>query len=110
MSNVDRADTAVPIACTLAPGEGAERLHRWQALAARGRSIAQLRGHLLEVRYSPEPGVQSELYALASAERQCCSFLTWTVSREQHHVVLRVTADPERPDDIAGIATLFGAA
>jgi hypothetical protein len=109
MENVERADTDLPVACTLVPGEGAERLHRWQALAARGRPVAQLSGHVLEVRYSLEPDVQSELQELAAAERQCCSFVTWTVSQRQDHVSLHVAADPERPDDIVAIASLFDA-
>jgi hypothetical protein len=53
--------------------------------------------------------VLSELRALASAEAECCSFVTWTVSQEHDDVILRVAADPERPDDVAGIASLFGA-
>jgi len=109
MDNVGQADADLPIACTLVPGESAERLRRWQALAARGHPVARLSGHLLEVRYSLEPGVRSELQELAAAERQCCSFVTWTVSQEQDHAILRVAADPQRPDDVAGIASLFGA-
>jgi hypothetical protein len=104
-----QSETLLPIACTLAPGEGAARMRRWQALAERGRASAQLNGHVLEVRYLPAPGVQLELGELAAAERECCSFVTWTVSEEQDHVVLRVAADPERPEDVAGIASLFGA-
>jgi hypothetical protein len=50
------------------------------------------------------------LRELVAAERECCSFVTWTVSQEQDQVILRVAADPERPDDVVGIASLFGAA
>lgn len=46
--------------------------------------------------------------ALAAAERQC-SFVAWDVSQDEDHVVLHVTADPARPDDVAPIAALFGA-
>jgi hypothetical protein len=109
VDTVGQSDTLLPIACTLVPGEGAERLRRWRALSERGRPIARLSGHLLEVRYAPEPDVRSELRELAAAERECCSFVTWTVSEEQDHVVLRVAADPERAEDVAGIASLFGA-
>jgi hypothetical protein len=85
-------------------------MRRWQALAERGRPTAQLSGHVLEVRYRQEAGVRTELRELADAERECCSFVTWTVSEEQDHVILRVTGDPERPEEVAGIASLFGAA
>jgi len=110
MDNTGQSDTVLPIACTLVPGEGAERLRRWQALAERGRPVAQLNQHLLEVRYRLEPDVRSELQELAAAERECCSFVTWTVSQDQDHVILCVAADPERPEAVAGIASLFGAA
>jgi hypothetical protein len=109
MDQPGQTGTALPIACALAPGEGAERLRRWQALAARGRAVAELNGHLLEVRYSLDPAGGRELRELAAAERLCCAFVTWTVSQEQNHLVLRVAADPERPEEVAGIASMFGA-
>lgn len=56
-----------------------------------------------------EPGLRSELLELTTAKRECCSFVTWTVRQEQEHVILRVAADPERPEDVAGIASLFAA-
>lgn len=99
----------LPIACTLGPDDGAARIQRWEALSAKGRPSARRSGHLLEVRYEPEPGLREELQALAAAERQCCSFADWKVTQEQDHVVLYVRADPARPDDIAVFADLFRA-
>lgn len=98
-----------PVACTLGPGDGIRRRRRWEALSSKGRPSAQRSGHRLVVRYQLQPGVQGELEALAAAERRCCSFVTWAVSKEDDLVVLNVVAAPERPDDIAAIAALFGA-
>jgi hypothetical protein len=84
-------------------------MHRWEALSARGHVSARRRGHLLEVRYEPVPGLREELQALAAAERACCSFADWQVTQAEDHVVLHVAADPGRPDDIAAIAALFRA-
>lgn len=110
MDEVDSSEVAgVPIACTLGPDDGAARMRRWEALSEKGRPGARRRGHLLEVRYQPEPGIREELEALAAAERQCCSFVAWNVSQDQDDVILRVTADPGVPDDVAPIAALFGA-
>jgi hypothetical protein len=75
----------------------------------KGRPNARRRGHVLEVRYQPKLGIREELEALAAAERECCSFVSWAVSQDQDHVVLHVTADPSAPDDVAPIAMLFGA-
>jgi hypothetical protein len=99
----------LPVACALGADDGAERMQRWEALSATGRPVARRCGHQLVVAYRPEPGVHEELQALAAAERQCCSFVAWDVRQEAEHVVLRVTADPGSPDDVAAIAALFGA-
>lgn len=113
MTDVDAAsnvaDAEPPVACTLGPEDGPARMRRWRALSDKGRPIAQLRGHRLEVRYEPGPGLRDELEALATAERQCCKFLAWEVSQDGQHPVLLVTADPNTPDEVADIATLFGA-
>jgi hypothetical protein len=108
MDDAARSVTDLPIACTLGPGEGAMRLDRWKALAAQGSPVARRSGDVLEVRYVFEPTFRDELMALAAAERECCSFVTWTVSIDGDDTVLRVKADPERLDDIRAIAGLFG--
>jgi hypothetical protein len=66
-------------------------------------------GRLLEVRFRPGGGVLDELVALAGAEQECCSFVTWTVTDDAGAPVLRVLANPDSPDDIALIAPQFGA-
>ncbi len=110
MDSADAATPAVlPVACTLGPDDGAARMRRWEALSVDGCPSTRRSGHLLEVRYRLAPGVREELDALAAAERQCCSFVAWDVSQDEDHVVLHITADPARPDDVAPIAALFGA-
>ena len=110
MENASSAGSALlPVACTLGPSDGVSRMRRWHDLSAQGRPTSRRRGHLLEVRYNASPGIREELEALATAERECCPFVTWTVDQEESHVVLRVEADPARPDDVAPIAALFGA-
>ncbi|KAA1428777.1 hypothetical protein [Nocardioides antri] len=99
----------LPVACDLTPDDGQERLRRWQRLVQLGRATAALQGELLAVRFHAEPGVKEELEALAAAERRCCSYLTWTVASQADSVTLLVTADSARPEDVAHIATLFGA-
>jgi hypothetical protein len=99
----------LPVACTLGAGDGAQRMQRWEALSLRGRPSARRDGHRLVVAYRAEPGVRGELEALAGAERQCCSFAAWDVSQQGDQVILCVASDPGSPDDVAGIAVLFGA-
>lgn len=107
MATVDSwGASGLPLACTLSIGGGAARMRRWEALAVKGRPSAARSGHVLVVRYRPEPGIREELEALAAAERGCCSFVAWDVSQDQNHVILRVVADPDTPEDIASIAAL----
>lgn len=84
-------------------------MRRWQALAAAAHPTASREGRALEVHFEQGPGFHAELEELASAEQQCCSFVTWTVTEDHGHPVLRVLAKPSNPDDVASIAALFGA-
>lgn len=82
---------------------------RWQALGAAANPSASRTGRSLEVHFESGPGVHAELVALATAEQECCSFVTWTVSEDDGHPVLRVLANSDSPDNVASIAILFGA-
>lgn len=99
----------LPLACTLGPADGPERMRRWRALAATANPTAQRNGRELEVRFQPGPGVLAELEELTAAERQCCSFVTWTVTQDANQPVLHVTASIDTPDGVLPIALLFGA-
>jgi len=104
----DRSE--LPLACTLRPEEGAERLRRWQQLAAAAAPAARLAGHQLVVRYQPGPGVLEELRSLARAEAGCCAFAEWAVTERDGFLILIVAAEPDAPERIAPIADLFGVA
>lgn len=103
------APAPLPLACTLSPDDGSARMRRWQQLTATAGATARRAGHRLEVSYRAGPGVRPELEALAAAEAQCCSFVTWAVRAQRDRVFLQVTAAPGSPDDLTPIAVLFGA-
>lgn len=103
-------DLGLPVACTLGPDDGAERMRRWQQLVERASPAARRTGHQLDVGFQSGPGVREELEALAAAEQQCCAFVTLTVTTNSGQPVLRVTAPPNQPDNIEPIANLFSAA
>ncbi len=84
-------------------------MRRWQQLLAATNPIASRDGRTLEVRFEPGVGVLDELSLLAAAEQQCCSFVTWTVREDDGSPLLRVLANAKGPDDVASIASLFGA-
>jgi len=109
MVDGDGAAVELPLACTLGPDDGAARLRRWRALAARFPPHAVRAPGRLELRWRLDPEAARELHALAGAERECCAFASWTVIRDGADTILRVTADPERPDDLAAVEHLFDA-
>jgi hypothetical protein len=100
----------LPLACALGSADGAERIHRWQQLAAVGVPVARLAGHQLEVRYRPGPGVLEELQSLARAEAECCAFAEWAVTDQDGNPTLLVRAGQDAGESVAAIAALFGAA
>lgn len=108
-TSADDHHVAPPVACTLGPDDGQQRMLRWRQLADRATPTARRTGRVLEVRFQDKPGVQAELEALAAAEQQCCSFVAWTVTIEADQPVLHVTAPPDRAADIEPIAITFGA-
>lgn len=104
------APVELPLACTLGPDDAAARLNRWQLLAERisaPRSNAGVIGS--KVRWQLQAGVREQLEALAAAERRCWSCVSWCVSLDGADMVLYVTAEENRPGDVAPIAVLFGA-
>ena len=51
----------------------------------------------------------SELEALVVAERECCAFVSWSVSREDPDSIVQITADASKPENLDAIAALFAA-
>jgi hypothetical protein len=51
----------------------------------------------------------SELEGLVAAERECCAFANWSVSRQGPDAILQVTTDASRPEDLDAIAALLAA-
>lgn len=62
-----RRPVELPVACTLGPDDGAERMRRWHQLVKRAAPIARRIGQQLEVRFQSGPGVREELKALAAS-------------------------------------------
>jgi hypothetical protein len=57
----------------------------------------------LVVLYQSRSAIHEELKTLVAAERECCSFAKWEVSRDSEHVMLRIRSDAQ------GIAAIVGA-
>ena len=101
--------TDLPLACTLGPVDGADRSRRWRQLAADAAPVARRTEGRLEIRYQPGPGVLDELFALAAAEAECCSFVDWAVTEQAGEPTLVVSAPADAPGNIEPIAAMFKA-
>jgi hypothetical protein len=95
-----QADGAVPVACTLTPGDLATQAGRWQRLLARAMAERAETGNGLRVSFRPEPGAEEELRSLVAVESECCRWAEWSVQTSAGTIVLDVRSTG------AGIATL----
>ncbi|MEX5719055.1 hypothetical protein [Geodermatophilus maliterrae] len=101
--------TVLPLACTLGPEDGRDRLSRWEALHRTAVPAVHVADGELRVSYPGGPGVTEELRSLAAAEATCCAFVTWDVTEEAGRAVLTVRAPAGAPEAIGPIAVLFSA-
>ena len=92
----------LPLACTLGTVDGAARMARWRALSDARVDIRHQPDEVV-VEYEPRSGVYEELEALVAAERECCAFAEWDVTRGPESVVLRIRADAQ------GLASIVAA-
>lgn len=97
-----RRPDELPIACSLGATEGAARLARWRGLSDARLDMRHEAGEMV-VLYASRRGVQEELEALVAAERVCCAFAEWDITRDAENIVLRVRADAP------GLAAIIGA-
>ena len=87
---------SLPIACTLGPADGRQRLEDWRrvvTIAGAGRHIEQ---GSLTLKFRDVADVGAELHRLVAAERDCCAFLGWNLTRVDGQWQVEITgADDE---------------
>ncbi|HEX4058492.1 MAG TPA: hypothetical protein VHX87_09275 [Galbitalea sp.] len=97
-----RRPDELPTACALGPTDGAARMDRWRALANGRLDVRHGSGEVV-VSYEASRGVHEELESLVAAERECCGFADWQVTRESGNVVLHIRADAQGLAAIVGV-------
>ena len=97
----------LPIACSLSPAEGEQRLERWHRVGADARLGTQLRGRTLAVTF--RESAWQELTELVGAERTCCAFLDWSIAPSDGAIVLTISSDASGEPELRRLAELFGA-
>lgn len=94
----------LPIACTLGAGDAAARCDRWLALAGDALVDKAATEAGVRLRYAATDRVEGELRELAAAERECCAFASWDVTRTPEALVLDVGA---APDAVPAVRAMF---
>lgn len=102
-NNVSRRNE-LPVACSLEAVDGAARMGRWRALSGARIDMRHEPDQVVVV-YEPRSGVHEELEALVAAERECCAFAEWELTRAPESVTLRIRADAQ---GLASIVAAFG--
>jgi hypothetical protein len=94
MSNLN----ALPIACTLTPGDLRERLGAIQTLTREALLGYERDGLKLALRYTPN--TVERVRAMVTAEQHCCAFLEFEVRERPDAVHVTITA-PQNARDAA---------
>ena len=89
---------ALPIACTLTPGDLRERLGAIQTLTREALLGYERDGLNLALRYAPD--AIERVRAMVTAEQHCCAFLEFEVREQTDCVHVMITA-PETARDAA---------
>lgn len=92
----------LPVACTLSTTEGRAQLDAWRAFDADYLLETEDRGTAYIARYARVPDAEDRLAHLVQQEAACCSFVTWSIERTDHHLLLVVTGDA---DALAALST-----
>ena len=98
------AATDAPIACTLTPGEYADRIGELAALAARALRTREQTVDGERLVFADSAATERQLRAVIAAEAGCCAFLRMDLQRTGEGLVLDV-AGPHDARPI--IAELF---
>jgi hypothetical protein len=85
----------LPPACSLTPGQAADRAAELRALARRALESRELGDDGLRLVFRAEPGTASAVRDLARRERECCPFLDLRVEEADGRVTLAIGAAPE---------------
>jgi hypothetical protein len=85
----------LPIACTLGPVDGRERIGEWRSLYREFGLRRAHRGGLVTIQFRDAPRLAAELARLVWEERVCCAFLDWQLECAVDVWTLTITGDDE---------------
>jgi hypothetical protein len=90
-----------PLACTLTPGQYADRTGELAGLAARTLRSREQTPAGERLVFADTPEIERELRAVIAAEASCCAFLTMDLQRIADGLVLDILGPPDARPVIA---------
>jgi hypothetical protein len=91
---------SLPVACSLGPGDGQERLEAWRRIAIEAGTGRTSSTGRIELRFRELPGVGERLRQLVVAERECCPYLGWHLERGDDGWCVEITGRDEDLDSL----------
>jgi hypothetical protein len=95
--------TEPTVACTLNARDLAAQATRWLRLRASAQCGRVETHDGLQLTFRDTPDVESELLALIAVERECCSWATWDVFREQGALVMHAHSTAHSVETLHGM-------
>ena len=99
-----------PIACTLTPGQYADRTGDLASLAARALRTRKPTAAGERLVFTDTPQIERELRAVIAAEASCCAFLRMDLQRSGDGLVLDVAGPQDARPVIAELFAAFNGA
>jgi DNA-binding transcriptional MerR regulator len=94
-------EAARPSSCSLAPEELEGRLDGWRSLLSHARSRSDTAEGA--VRFELDHVELPELAQFVAAEQECCPFLSFTISADQHGIALEIQSDQRVHDRLTAL-------
>lgn len=86
-----------PIACSLDPSAGTDRLVEWRAIAKEARTVTHTHSGV-RLQFPIDADLTAAVARLAALEVSCCPFLTMTLDMANSELELRIDAMPGGED------------
>jgi hypothetical protein len=87
--------SGAPRACSLSAADQGDRAAEFRALAGRALVERERDDGAVRLSFRADPDVREAVEDLARRERECCSFLDFSVREGDGHVTLAIAAAPE---------------
>ncbi len=99
----------IPIACTLSPGQQADRVAEWEAFGRTAVTGVEVRGAVARFHLDRTDEVLLAAASLSQREKECCGFFEFTIELDAGDRWLVARVPPGAEEVLAGFAGLLGA-